>query len=238
MTDLRRELHLLISIAKLDGDLNACRTELALLPAKIEEVNKSVAVIDKAMSEAAAHFEDMKKERRSLERMLDDHTEKIKKLRTQLMEVKTNKEYTAMLQEIEHLEKGIDDKEERLLILMDELDQQSARNRGFTSENEEKRKHLLTEKTNLENRTKALGETVKRLEAEKPKILAELDPLTKKRYDRILAKLGDFAVAHVEADICHGCFSRIPPQTALEVKKNDQIITCEVCGRILVFYGA
>jgi predicted nucleic acid-binding Zn-ribbon protein len=238
MNDLRRELRLLISIAKVDADLNAYRTEMALLPAKIEVVNKSVEKIDKAMSEAAEHYEDMKKERRSLERILDDHTEKITKLRTKLMEVKTNKEYTAMLSEIEHLEKGVDDKEERLLILMDELDQQSTRNQGFTSENEQKKKDLLTKKANVENRMKTLGETVKRLEAEKPKILAELDPLTKKRYDRILTKLGDFAVTHVEDDICHGCFSRIPPQTALEVKRNDQIISCEVCGRILVFYGA
>ena len=154
------------------------------------------------------------------------------------MEVKTNKEYQAMLHEIEHLEKGIDEREERLLILMDELDLQSEQNQDFTRKNEDDKKRLLAEKAELENRLKTLSDDVKRLEAEKPKILAELEPQTKKRYDRILAKLNDFAVTHIDDDVCQGCYSRIPPQMALEVKKNDQIITCEVCGRILVFYSA
>ncbi|UCH85816.1 MAG: hypothetical protein JSW50_09170 [Candidatus Latescibacterota bacterium] len=50
--------------------------------------------------------------------------------------------------------------------------------------------------------------------------------------------MGDFAVTHVEDEICQGCFSRVPPQLALEVKNNDQIITCQACGRILVHYNA
>ena len=83
-----------------------------------------------------------------------------------------------------------------------------------------------------------LTEETNRIEAEKPKILIELNPLLKKRYDRILAKMHDFAVTHVDDEICQGCFSRVPPQLALEVKKNDQIIACQACGRILVHYNA
>lgn len=75
-----------------------------------------------------------------------------------------------------------------------------------------------------------------RLDAEKPRILIELDPQIRKRYDRILAKLHDFAVTHIADEICHGCHSRIPPQGAMEVRRNDQIITCQACGRILVHY--
>jgi len=51
----------------------------------------------------------------------------------------------------------------------------------------------------------------------------ELDPQIKKRYDRILAKLHDFAVTHITDEVCHGCHSRIPPQAAVEVRKNDTI---------------
>lgn len=237
MTELTRELHLLVSIAKLDAQLNACRTEIGLLPDKIEKVRRSIEKIDGAMNEAAAHLADMAKEKRSLEKSLDDQNEKIKKLKVQLMEVKTNKEYTAMRHEIEHIEERIDEKEERLLILMDELDQQEDRNDDFTRSNEKQKQELLEQESELEERLAKLKEEMAGLEAEKPKVLRELDPQIRKRYDRILKKLGDFAVTHVEDEVCQGCFSRVPPQTALEVKRNDQIIACQACGRILVHYN-
>jgi predicted nucleic acid-binding Zn-ribbon protein len=236
MTDVIRELHLLVSIAKMDAELHACRTELSLLPEKIESVKRSVEKVDKNSEEAVTHLDGMRKERRALEKTLANHGEKIKKLKTQLMEVKTNKEYTAMLSEIEHTEKGIDEGEERLLMLMDELDQQTARNKEFMEKSTEAKTRLLAEQSELENRLRELQEQAKRLEAEKPKVLKELDPQTRKRYDRILAKYGDIAVALVADEACQGCHSRIPPQTILEVKSNEQIITCQTCGRILVYY--
>jgi len=236
MTDMRREIHLLITIAKLDAQLNACRNELAQLPAKVEKIARDLTAVDKAVGEAGSHLESMKKEKRTLEQKVQDSTEKVKKLKVQLMEIKTNKEYQAMLHEIGHMEKDIDDHEERLLMLMDELEQQGLETGGFTKKKDEEQKQLAAEKAGLETRLSHLEGEMKRLEGEKPKILAELDPQIKKRYDRILAKLHDFAVTHVVDDVCQGCHSRIPPQAVLEVKKNDQIIACQACGRILVHY--
>ncbi|MCX5754289.1 MAG: C4-type zinc ribbon domain-containing protein [Candidatus Krumholzibacteria bacterium] len=43
-------------------------------------------------------------------------------------------------------------------------------------------------------------------------------------------------MANLLGDICQGCYSRVPPQRAVEVRRNDQIMNCEVCGRILVHY--
>ncbi len=236
MTDMRREIHLLITIAKLDAELSACRNESGQLPARMEKITRSLTALDKAVGEAGAHLESIKKEKRILEQKIQDSTEKVKKLKVQLMEIKTNKEYQAMISEIGHMEKEVDENEERLLMLMDELDQQGVETGGFTKQKDEEKQQLSGEKVELETRLSHLQEEMKRLEGEKPKILAELDPQIKKRYDRILAKLHDFAVTHVFDDICQGCHSRIPPQAALEVKKNDQIIACQACGRILVHY--
>ena len=123
-------------------------------------------------------------------------------------------------------------------MLMDELENQGAATGGFTEQKDEEKKQLSVEKADLEARLSHLQEEIMRIEGEKPKILSELDPQIRKRYDRILAKLHDFAVTHVVDDVCQGCHSRIPPQAALEVKKNDQIIACQACGRILVHYPA
>jgi len=236
MTDLQREVHLLISIAKLDALISKYRIEMDALPGLIDRVGRSIRKTESNEKEAAEHFEDMKKERRRLEQDLEDEGEKVKKYRTQLMSIKSNKEYTAMNKEIATLEKDIDDKEERLLILMDEIDGQQKENEEYLLKIKHERAELEKQKAEMEQRLAFLESEIKKLANEKPKFLDELDPQLKRRYERIIDKLGDFAVTHVEGDVCQGCFATIPPQTVNEVKKNDRIMTCEACGRILVYY--
>lgn len=236
MPDVKREIHLLVTIAKLDAELNAFRTEASQLPEKIAKTEAEIKAIEKSMADADAHLESMTKEKRGLEQKIQDNGEKLKKLKIQLMEVKKNEEYQAMLHEISHMEKAIDESEERLLMIMDELDQQGLQTGDFKKKKGEAKQALCAEKVALEHRLDQVKKDLARLDAEKPKILLELDPQIRKRYDRLLAKLHDFAVTHIADEICHGCHSRIPPQGAMEVRRNDQIIACQACGRILVHY--
>lgn len=238
MSQVKRDLHVLISIAKLDASLNAARKELSVLPTKVARAKQALEDIAERERDSKNQMEEMTKEARTLEQQLEDNAEKTNKYRAQLMQVESNKEYTAMLHEIDYMEKDTDAKEERLLILMDELDREKADNETFLEKSAAEKRKFESEITDLETRTRSVEGEVAKLESEKPKLLAELDPRIKKRYDRILAKMNDFAVTHIQSDICQGCFTRIPPQVAVEVRKNEELITCEACGRILVYYNA
>lgn len=234
--DLKHEVHILVTIAKVDAELNRHRIELEGIPAHIARIQREIGELERSHRQATEHFEAMKKERRQLEVNLQDNGELLKKYKTQLMGVKSNKEYTALLKEIEKVERDTDEKEERLLILMDEIESQSKENERFLSKVEEEIRVREEEKRQLEAKEKSLRNRMSELEGKKPALLCELNASLRKRYERILAKLGDFAVANIDGEICQGCFSKIPAQTANEVKLNDRIITCEACGRILVHY--
>ena len=236
MSETPRDLQLLIEIAKLDARLNSYRTELGLLPGRLARVQKSIEEITSAEASAEERLKAGQSERRALEQKLEDNAEQTKKYKTQLMEVKTNKEYTAMLNEIGHLDKDTDDHEERLLMLMDELDQLSKDTQDSREKTSGQKKELAAEQSQLEERMRIVTEEIKRVEAGKPKILSELNSTLKKRYERLLTKMTDFAVTNVEDDTCQGCFTRIPPQTSVEVRQNNRVIACEACGRILVHY--
>lgn len=238
MAELEHEIHLLVSIARIDAALSKCRNELAAMPETLSRIDRRVKQIESAQHDASAHLENMTKERRTIEQKLEDNQAQIKKYKTQLMEVKTNKEYQAMLHEISHLEKDIDTKEERLLILMDELDQQDAQNQDYLSRTGDEKTKLLEDKKAIEARRRELERRICELEGEKPALMADLGSQLRKRYDRVLAKMHDFAVTNVIDDVCQGCFARIPPQVAVEVRHNNRIITCEACGRILVHYDS
>jgi len=95
---------------------------------------------------------------------------------------------------------------------------------------------LSEEKAVLERKMADYETRLKVLKDEKLRILPHLSERIRALYKRILNVKGDSGVANLVADICQGCYSRMPPQKAHEVRKNNQIITCEVCGRILVYY--
>jgi predicted nucleic acid-binding Zn-ribbon protein len=122
MTDIVREIHLFITIAKIDAALQADRLALQRLPQEIAAIDKSVADLDAAEKKAHEELEAMKLKRRDVEKKLREHEEHLKKSRGQTSMVKTNEEYTALLKEISNLEKAVSDEEETLLILMDGIE--------------------------------------------------------------------------------------------------------------------
>jgi predicted nucleic acid-binding Zn-ribbon protein len=75
------------------------------------------------------------------------------------------------------------------------------------------------------------------LSREKPKVLSEISPPLLKRYERLSEKHRDVAVTRVDAEHCGACRQQLPPQLAVEVRKNEQFITCPACGRILIHYA-
>jgi hypothetical protein len=101
--------------------------------------------------------------------------------------------------------------------------------------NEEKDVMLAERRRLVDEMSRAKAE-LEALEGEKLDVLPNLSPRTRKLYERILAAKGDSAVANLVEDICQGCHSRVPPQKSHEIRRNDALITCEVCSRILVHY--
>jgi predicted nucleic acid-binding Zn-ribbon protein len=235
MTDIVREIHLFITIAKIDAALQADRLALQRLPQEIAAIDKSVADLDAAEKKAHEELEAMKLKRRDVEKKLREHEEHLKKSRGQTSMVKTNEEYTALLKEISNLEKAVSDEEETLLILMDGIEtaekDTAAKAAAFQAQREKK----LAERKQREADIARVQADSQKLLTEKPKILSEIAPAYQKRYEKLSAHR-DLAVTRVENDHCAACRQQIPPQLAVEVRKNDQFIACPACGRILVHY--
>jgi len=234
MTDPRRENFLLRSIARTDASVRDLEMERQQMPRRVAEVERKLAKIDADEAAALERLEAIKKERRALEQSLQDDEAQLKRYKAQLMQVGSNKEYTAMLHEISAVEKKIDQEEERLLALMDEVETASAASKETVAVFHEQRGVATAEKQAIETRATAIATELTRLRQEKPKFLAELEVGTRKRYERLLARHGDAGVVRLAEGHCGGCGTQIPPQVDVEVRQGDQIITCQSCGRILV----
>ena len=237
MSDKTHDIQVLVSIAKVDAALHGTRSEMATMPQAVAKVDKAISKVDHTKADAIGALESKQKERRDIERQLQDDEAQNAKYKNQLMEVKTNKEYTAMLKEIETLATHVDKKEERLLVLMDDLEEVSGDHDEVVKKLDDERGELADRKQQLEQRQTELDAEMQRLETEKPAYLREINETLRKRYLRLSGALQGLAVTTVKEGACAGCGRRLPPQLVVEVRQNQQIITCEGCGRILVYYS-
>jgi predicted nucleic acid-binding Zn-ribbon protein len=236
MTAVEDDIQLLIQIVKKDVDIQERRKFLETAPARIKEIDFKIKRIDEELHEVQEAVERMNKERRHLEGEIDSQNSKLERKRAESKDVNSNEAFRALNKEIDYLEKMIYKEEERVLEILEQGEKKKKELSAVTEKVNSEKGALAGEKAKLEREMAEYETQLKVIEDEKLRIMPHLSERIRTLYKRILNVKGDSGVANLAADICQGCYSRMPPQKAHEVRKNSQIITCEVCGRILVYY--
>lgn len=211
-------------------DLTERAEEIPVRIKNLEQVFHAEKVTLDGLAQQLKAFQAKQKE---LENDLSGHEEKIRKYDGQLAQVKTNKEYSALQQEILGVKADVSLVEEKIIVLLDEIDA------AQTKVNLEKDR-LKQEESKLGNEKKILdgekGEALKEIEkltAERKSILSEVETEVKVQYENILKKRQGLALSPLVGENCGVCQMLTRPQIQNEVKSGDRIVTCESCGRIL-----
>lgn len=159
----------------------------------------------------------------------------LKKLDQQLSQVKTNKEYSALQQEIASLKADKGMLEDKILSDWEVVDR-------LQFEREEERKRLAQEEETLKREKKALEEETKKakdriqqLKEERKETLKPVSSEAKDLYEKILSKREGIAIAKIEGENCGGCQYLLRPQIINEVRLLEKLTLCESCTRILFY---
>jgi predicted nucleic acid-binding Zn-ribbon protein len=179
----------------------------------------------------------LEKERRQKEGRLNAEQEKIKRAEGRMFEVKTNKEYQALLSEIEAIKEATSQEEEEILQIMDEIDElkkklsKREKEVAITLEKIEGERKLVQERI-------AKGDLGLKRQTERREVLSkQLDSSLFKLYNMLKEKRQGVGVVNVKNETCQGCFVNIPPQMYIEVQRNSDLIRCPNCNRILYWDG-
>jgi predicted nucleic acid-binding Zn-ribbon protein len=160
--------------------------------------------------------------------------ERIEKYKVQQFEVKTNKQYDALTREIDQSQERVTKLTKELELLEGKAVLAKGDAELLTPEIEELQKELNDRQKELNAVNKEHEQEELRLIHEREKLVAKLATADYQFYERIRNANDGKAVVAVKRNSCGGCFNRVTPQRILELRKNDAIITCERCGRILV----
>jgi len=229
------DLKTLVRLQELDLAIRQFNDRLKKIPEEISLLDQELAGYHSRFQQVREQTEEGGRERRRHEGEVEAFRQKLRKFKDQLMAVKTNKEYQAVLSEIATCEKEIGTKEDQILETMIQADELSSQEAAARGELAEKEQLIQARKRELEAFSNDFSRQVADLEIQRKAIRAAVAPELLGQYERIATARHGIAVAPAQDQSCQACHVRLRPQLFTEIKTNQQIIFCESCNRILYY---
>ena len=229
------DTHLVIQLQSLDQTIAALEKEIATLPKHIAAIEKTLESHLRKLEADRAALTANQKDRKKLEGDIQVHEQKISKLRDQMLQAKTNEQYRAFQHEIEYIEKEIRTAEDRILELMGESESLDGNVKKADAALKEEKQVVEREKKEARERTAADQKQLDQLRGERAEVSGKLPVATRSAYDRIRKKWHGTVIGEAVDGRCSACQIVIRPQYMQDLKRGEQMMTCENCGRFLYY---
>lgn len=207
------------------------------VPEELSDVDREYRERVDAAARIRERLVEAEAERRRAEGELADHQEKQKKYQGQLRSVQSSREYGAVLNEIDGVEKQIRGAEDRILALDEEIENATkdlaVREESLpreTEEHEEKLKDWRATQRGIDEELAAAHSEIQDLEKEIP-------PRDRAEFRRLIEKKGGLAIVRVSNASCSACHVKIRPAAMQTLKQGREIVYCDSCKRILYWDG-
>lgn len=233
VVDLKSQIENLVKLQTIDSEIYSLKHEKDSKPQEIKALEASFEEKKAHLKSLENSLLDLQKQRKDKELELASKEEGAKKLQTQLYTLKTNKEYQAMLQQIQDVKTDASVIEDKILELFDQADKVKTETEKEKAHLKEEEQAFDAQKKKVEDRVKEIDDRLAQLDAQRKQVMPEIEPKILKQYERILANRDGLAIVVVKDNSCGGCNMFVPPQVINLIKMYERIITCEICNRIL-----
>jgi len=205
------------------------------MPAAEQAIATALGAARASVDAEKARIQENTQARRALEKDIAGVDTRLARFDDHKAAVKTNHEYTALLHEISTAKAEKDAIEERLLVLMEEGDTLAAglkaAERALTEEEDRGRKARAA----LETDRAQIDKELTHLSSERARESREVDTALLSKYSQLLKQRKGIAVSKMTGDICDACHVRLRPHVTQQVRRNDAIVQCDSCQRILYY---
>lgn len=232
---MEQELSTIYEAQKIELKIIENESRRLQAPKKLKEMTDDLAKTHMKVDKEKEVIEELEKERKKKEKELENDKDKVKKLEAKLYEIKTNKEYQALLKEIEGAKATNEKTEDDILVLMDKVEDFKKDYATSLVHLKQRESEVESEKTKIEKEILSMDKTIDELKESRNKLLSVVNNDLKSMYMVLIEKRNGVAVVNVKGGVCLGCYMNIPPQLFIEATKNKSLIQCPSCNRILYF---
>lgn len=227
--DLRRLVRLQDVMLQVEG-LNE---KIAAVPEEVARLEKALLAAGNETEKGKAALKDLQKERRRLEMELMGVESRIQKYQSQLAEVKTNKEYQAMLHEIEACRQERSRLDEKILLDMEAAEKGDAAHHRLEEDLKEMRRKTDQGKEELQRRLALLKSNKEALDRDRQELQRTIPGLWLDPFLKVARQRKGLALVPVRDELCGGCHVRVMPKLIQEVRRSIGLIACDSCKRFL-----
>ena len=231
------QIKILIDLQEIMSRVRVLDTDKRKVPLEVADLKGLFEEREAKFLAVQQEFEQLKKDRRDKEREIEEERDKVEHAKAKLMSIKTNKEYYAMLKEIEQTKRANTQREDELLAILQRYEDAEKRLAEFQAEVDDVGGRYRERMVDIEARMGSFDKDIAVLEGKKAEVVKRLDKGLARRFEMIFDRRDGVAVIPARNQSCTGCHMHISPQLFNMLQRDDRIHTCPNCNRIL-FYEA
>jgi len=223
----------LVELQSIDTKLRDLNDLLGDLPSKVQGLNEKEDSIKNSLVNNKKRLKELEVELHKGEVNIAQVDDKANTLKDQLFRVTTNKQYDALMTEVDHYKEKKSGFENEVIALLEEKEQLIESVDSMETELKNLSEDLSERREKLESAISESADEKSVLEKERQDKIDKIDLNIVSVYDKVMDARGGLAVVHLEGSGCGGCGSHIPPQTVTEVRAKTALHRCDICGRFL-----
>jgi predicted nucleic acid-binding Zn-ribbon protein len=236
---VKAELSHLIALQNADTNIRKLQAEIESIPERRAEIEKEFdqrAFEIRALEERRDHA---RQERARLESEIFEQKQRAERADRNLMAAKKPDEYTAAIREADAARKQISAFETQVLEQMEIVDQAEKDLAERAPEVEKLGADMKARFKAFDEQAQTQQRQVEDARAERERLMNELPKATSAMYKRIVSRIRDgVAMAEARNGACMACYMALRPQIMADVRRGEEVITCDNCNRILYYTPA
>jgi uncharacterized protein len=229
------ELSQLIELQELDLDIQRITDRLARIPVEREKIESEFQTQASEFLALQSTHEKHIADRKQLEIELAAAQQLHEKYKQDLMKVRNEKEYSTVLREIDATKKQVATYETEILRRLEEVEKLEKEIGDGAPDVERKRSEVDQFLVMLDSEVSDSNASLATLNRRREELVSLIPRAMLSTYDRMSRTKRGQALAAIRDGICSACRVRVRPKVFSDVRRGDQMITCESCGRILYY---
>lgn len=232
---MRGQLILLAALQKLDDRLRSLRREQQALPLQLEAPERAHHETCEELKAVQAEIDRNERRQHDLDLDLQNTQDALDKVQRKLREVKTNKEYSAVLAEIDAGRQQMACMEDQLLQLMEQAEQKRQAKRLQEQRVQAARDALQDQGHAVQQALEVLNQEILAEREKRRQTAVELNAELLEIYERLAGQHDGSVVVHLNDGVCGGCHLKVQPQLISEIRLQESLNTCPHCRLLLLW---
>ena len=210
--------------------------ELEEIPRELNEIKRKFAKVERNIKEMETSADNNNKKLKELEKEKGELQRSKEKYGGQIPLIKTQKEYEALTSEIAQLDEKLVIVEEEELNATQEIETLNKDIEGKKQLHENLKKEIAEKEKEVKQLVTKKQKELDKYLKEKDKTSSGLDEEIIYKFEKIVKKKEGIGIVSIRNGVCMGCNMSLPPQFINDVRREEAIIFCPNCSRILYFY--